>query len=267
MADFDIFNETYQATSGVQITDVPEDDLFGSNNTANTESINTFSNDQSTDPSWLENDNLNNTTTTTTTTTTMTSEMQLFDDGELTNTHNSYLANDFSPTTDDTHTDNTAAFQSDETSSYDMFSPPIPTTSSMSTNMFSTGITSQENLSALEAFNRRRQQEIAEKDVEENSKIQALREQAKQDVERWYNNRKIKMQENRQTIDRAEDDLRTVASQKSDKSQCDWAKLIRFLELNSGTQLSKAKRDLSRMKTCIINAKRDNDKRQTATGV
>ncbi|CAF5136058.1 unnamed protein product [Rotaria magnacalcarata] len=68
-------------------------------------------------------------------------------------------------------------------------------------------------------------------------------------------------------IDHAEDELRTVASQKSDKNQCDWAKLIRFLELNPGTQLSKAKRDLSRMKTSIINAKRDNDKRQTATGV
>ncbi|CAF1241543.1 unnamed protein product [Rotaria magnacalcarata] len=261
MDDFDIFNQPSQGTSGVQITQVPEDDLFGSENTTNTESLNTFSNDQSTDPSWLVDDNLNNTITTTS------SEMQSFDDGVLTNAHNSYLANSFSPITDDTHTDNTPAFQSDETSSYDMFSPPIPATPSMSINMFTTGTTSQENLSALEAFNRRRQQEIAEKDVEENSKIQELREQAKQDIERWYNNRKMKMKENRQMIDHAEDELRTVASQKSDKNQCDWAKLIRFLELNPGTQLSKAKRDLSRMKTSIINAKRDNDKRQTATGV
>ena len=64
------------------------------------------------------------------------------------------------------------------------------------------------------------------------------------------------MNEKRQQMKSEEDTLRTWSLEKSDKGQCDWAKLIRLLEFGPGTQLSKSKRDLTRMKAAIINAKR-----------
>ncbi|CAF0856377.1 unnamed protein product [Rotaria sordida] len=172
-----------------------------------------------------------------------------------------------SPTNDDLYNDTTTLQSEETTSSYDMFSQPVPTPTPIDTNTFTTGISSQEKLSALEAFNNRRQREIAEKDVEEKQKIEALRQQAKGDLERWYRERKSHMEQNRLTMKNAEDALRTTSLEKSDKNSCDWSKVLRFVELSQGTQLSKGKRDLTRMKTIILNAKRDNDKRISANGV
>jgi hypothetical protein len=135
-----------------------------------------------------------------------------------------------------------------------MFSNPV----SASTNdNYQTSST--ETLSPLQAYNVRRQQEIAEKDVEENRKIEELRQQAKQDLQRWYQDRATRMEQQLQTIKHEEDVLRTKALEKSDKDTCDWAKIVRFLEFNPGSQLSKGKRDLNRMKASILHARRDKD--------
>jgi hypothetical protein len=136
-----------------------------------------------------------------------------------------------------------------------MFSNPA---SSNQTNQFSSyEKSSTENLSPLQAFNIRRQQEIADKDVVENRKIEELRQQAKQDLERWYQDRQKNMEQKRQVIKHDEEVLRTVSLEKSDKNTCDWAKVVRFLEFSQGTQLSKGKRDLNRMKASMLHAQRD----------
>lgn len=122
---------------------------------------------------------------------------------------------------------------------------------------------SSESLSPLQAFNQRRQEEIAVKDAEENRRKDELRQQAKRDLERWYQDRKMTMERKRETIQQEEDALRTNALQKSDKESCDWAKVIRFLEFSPGSQLSKSKRDITRMKSCIIHAKRDKDTKKS----
>jgi hypothetical protein len=124
-----------------------------------------------------------------------------------------------------------------------------------------------EKLSLLQAFNERRQQEIAEKDVEENRKIEELRQQAKKDLERWYKERERQMEQKRQTMKHDEDDLRTESLAKSSKEVCDWGKVIRLLDFSQGSQLTKTKRDISRMRSCIITSKRINDAKQLANGV
>lgn len=143
----------------------------------------------------------------------------------------------------------------------------MPATPIASGSIFTTGITSEENLSVLEAFNKRRQQEINEKGEEERQKIEALRQQGKRELDRWYQDRKTFMEQNRRVINNAEDELRTKALEKSDKDNCDWPKVIRFLEFSTGTQLSKAKRDLTRMKTSMLNARNDKVKQKAANGV
>ena len=122
---------------------------------------------------------------------------------------------------------------------------------------------SSETPSPLQAFNQRRQEEISAKDTEENRQKDELRQQAKRDLERWYQDRKMTMERKRETMKQEEDALRTTALQKSDKESCDWAKVIRFLDLSPGSQLSKSKRDVTRMKSCIVHAKRDKDSKKS----
>jgi hypothetical protein len=148
-----------------------------------------------------------------------------------------------------------------------MFSNSIPSSSSSSPTPNTYQLNSTENASPLEAFNKRRKQEIAEMDVIEKQKIEELRKQGKQDLERWYEDRRIRMEQKRQTIKQDEGITVTQALEKSDKNSCDWAKVIRFIDFSQGTQLTKHKRDLNRMRAVIIQAKRDKDGRRTENGV
>jgi hypothetical protein len=113
---------------------------------------------------------------------------------------------------------------------------------------------------------KKREKEIAEKDAEENRKIMALREQAKTDLENWYNERQRQMEQKFQTIKRAESDLNKKALEKSTKQSCDWSKVIRLIDFTDGKQSTKSKRDLTRMKECIFNAKRIVEKEKFANG-
>ena len=105
----------------------------------------------------------------------------------------------------------------------------------------------------LELFNRRYEEELAVKDAEEERRKDQLRQQAKDDLQRWYDERQIHMEQRRDRM-KNEDDLHLQkASKQSDKRLCDWDKVMRLVEF------SKSKRDLNRMKTSIINAKQDRD--------
>ena len=151
-------------------------------------------------------------------------------------------------------------FVQEDSSSSDIFSNSVPSAAAANTNQLNlTEISSTENLSSLQIFNSRRQEEIAKKDVEEKQKIEELRQKAKDDIERWYQDRRMRMEQKRQTMKRDEDYLRLKALEKSDKDSCDWAKVIRLLEFSQGSQLSKSRRDLNRMKSSMINAKRHKD--------
>lgn len=125
---------------------------------------------------------------------------------------------------------------------------------------------SSNNLSALEAFNQRRQQEIAELDANEKQKIDELRQQGKKDLERWYEERRRQMEQKRQSMQQEQDTSLNEALKKSDKQSCDWAKVIRFLDFSQGTQLTKQKRDLNRMRAVIIQAKHDRDNLTSQNG-
>ncbi len=123
-----------------------------------------------------------------------------------------------------------------------------------------------EELSPLTAINKRREEEIAAKDAEENRRIEILRQQAKTDLENWHHERQRQLEQKLQTI-RNEDDLyRKFSSEKSSKEFCDWSKVIRLLDLTDGRQLTTSKRDLTRMKECMLNAKRFNEKKKLANG-
>ena len=119
----------------------------------------------------------------------------------------------------------------------------------------------------MQAFQARRQQEIAEKDAEEKLKIDEIRQQAKADLERWYKERQMQLERNRQTMKQDEDALRTSALEKSDRGSCDWSKIVCLLDFSPGTQMSKGKRDVTRMKSCLMQAKRDRETKKPANGV
>lgn len=125
----------------------------------------------------------------------------------------------------------------------------------------------KDNLSALHALNARRQQEIAEMEVVEKQKIEELRQQAKKDLEHWYEERRIQMEQKRRTMKQEEQDSFTQALEKSDKQSCDWAKVIRLLDFSQGTQITKQKRDINRMRAVIVQVKRDRDGSKSENGV
>jgi hypothetical protein len=148
-----------------------------------------------------------------------------------------------------------------------MFSNAVSSASINTNQASSIGTYSTEDSSPLQAFNVRRQQEIAEKDAEERRKIEDLRQQAKRDLERWYQDRNLHMEHKRQAIKNEEDVFRTKALEQSDKNSCDWSKVVRLLEFSQASQFSKGKRDLNRMKTSILQATRDKVKRTSENGV
>lgn len=137
---------------------------------------------------------------------------------------------------------------------------------SLSSNSMPKFSSSSNNLSALEEFNQRRQQEIAEFDVLEKQKIEELRQQGKRDLERWYEDRRLQMEQKRQAMKNEQDSSLNEALKKSDKQSCDWGKVIRFLDFSQGTQLTKQKRDLNRMRAVIVQAKRDRDNLTSQNG-
>ena len=138
--------------------------------------------------------------------------------------------------------------------------------SAKSANESSYNMFSNEETSPLHAINKKREEEIAAKDAEEKRKIDELRQQAKTDLERWYKDRQSQMEQKRQTMKNDENDLRSKSLEKSTKELCDWSKVIRLLEFTDGTQLSKSKRDVTRMKSCMLTAKRANDNKKLANG-
>jgi len=282
MDGFDEFNQTTQETETLdeQNTNHQEVDLFGSEYTDNTTtvaSINPFSNEQQhqQDLSWDIDDDLANTTTT--------SQTNIFDDNTLdnlssapqttlfdddiftsqsnTNEFDSYPTTNLPPTTNELLYDDSTRRSSENNLSSNMFSHSA--SSSPNINQ----LNSTEDLSPSQAFHIRRQQEIAEMDVIEKQKIEELRQQGKKDLERWYEDRRIRMEQKLQSIRKEEDVTVTQALEKSDKNTCDWAKIIRLIDFSQGTQITKQKRDLNRMRAVIIQAKRDKDDRKSENGV
>lgn len=125
---------------------------------------------------------------------------------------------------------------------------------------------SNEEYSPLYAINKKREEEIAAKDVEENRKIEELRQQAKKDLENWYKDRERKTEQKIEAMKNEEHDFYSKLSETSSKESCDWSKVIRLLDFTDGKQLTISKRDLTRMKTCMFNAKRFSEKKNLANG-
>ncbi|CAF0900553.1 unnamed protein product [Rotaria sordida] len=150
------------------------------------------------------------------------------------------------PTAEDILSDNSIDQQSEHQSSWNMFSNEV--------------------VLPIQILNKKREEEIATKDAEEKRKIDELRQQAKNDLEHWYNERNKQMEQKRQTMKTEENTLRQYALEKSTKVSCDWSKVISLLDFTDGKQYSKSKRDLTRMKSCMFNAKRISDSKKLENG-
>ncbi|UJR15070.1 hypothetical protein I4U23_002040 [Adineta vaga] len=251
MDDFDVFSSQPPATSG--------NDLFDTENTNTTTEI------QKEDSSWIIENNPD---------TTSSIQPDIFGENNVTST-DIFQSNDTMNTTTSFSSpstelnDNMFDIQETQKETPSMMENTLSNTSTSqrtedqsSMNMFVT-----ETVSPLQAITKKREEEIAAKDVEERRKIDELRQQAKSDLERWYKDRQQQMEQHRQTMKSDEDDLRTKALEKSTKDSCDWTKVMRLLELNDGTQLSKSKRDLTRMKSCMLTARRAAENKKLANGV
>ncbi|CAF0928418.1 unnamed protein product [Didymodactylos carnosus] len=105
------------------------------------------------------------------------------------------------------------------------------------------------------SFDQKRQLEIAEKDAEEQRKTNELKQQAKQDLNQWYNERQKRLEEKRKQMKNDEEILRTKAQEKSVKQTCNWDKVLQYIDFSPTSGLTKSKRDLSRMKTILLNVK------------
>ncbi|CAF1183461.1 unnamed protein product [Rotaria sp. Silwood1] len=92
---------------------------------------------------------------------------------------------------------------------------------------------------------KKREQELATKDAEENQKINELRKQGQNDLEHWYNERHKQIEQKRQIIKIEENNL-----------------LINLLDFTDEKQYSKSKQDLTRMKSCIFTGKRISDSKK-----
>ena len=126
---------------------------------------------------------------------------------------------------------------------------------------------SVENLVPLHALEIRRQEEIAAKDVEERRQLDELRQQAKKDLEQWYTERQRQVEQSKRVAQQEEEALRGKALKKSSKGSCDWSEVIKLLDLSSSQSVNTSKRDMSRMKSAIINAKLFNETKPATNGV
>ncbi len=125
----------------------------------------------------------------------------------------------------------------------------------------------EESISPLQAILKKREEEIAAKDAEENRKIEALRQQAKTDLENWYNERRRQLEQKHQRTKSAEENFQSKNADDSSKESCDWSKVLRLLDFTDEKQTKKSSRDLTRMKACLFNAKRHSDKKKLANGL
>ncbi|UJR31613.1 hypothetical protein I4U23_019096 [Adineta vaga] len=260
MDDFDLLNQPVQVET---VADDQEDDLFGSGTVNNsTEPTNTSTNNQQDDFSWqIENvgDNVTDTKTSqsnalnddTLNQSTSTSETTSFNDDVFANQANTNQLDSYSPATDDSFSNEQTTQQSGQNTNQSNY----------------TGISFTETSSPLHEYNTRRQQEIAEKDVEEKRKNDELRKQAQADLDRWYQERKTHMEQKRQAMKNEEEVFRTKALEKSDNKSCDWSKVVRLLDFSQGSQLTKGKRDLNQMKSTLLQATRQKIKRASENGI
>ncbi|CAF1523494.1 unnamed protein product [Rotaria magnacalcarata] len=200
-----------------------ENDLFQLTNTDD------IKNNQNEDPSHLIENNFNNTASFS------------FDDeiDAPSSLVNQPPLNSISPQVEEIFTNETTSQKPEDQPSYNMFS--------------------NEDLSPMQILNKKREQEIAAKDAEEIQKIEELRQQARQQLDLWYSERHKQMEQKRRTMKTEENRLYKEALETSAKESCDWSKIIRLADFNDGKQLSQSKRDITRMKTCIFNAKRVSD--------
>ncbi|CAF1566329.1 unnamed protein product [Rotaria sp. Silwood1] len=88
-----------------------------------------------------------------------------------------------------------------------------------------------------------------------------------QQSEYWYNERHKQIEQKQQIIKIEENNLRTFGLEKSTKTSCDWSKVINLLDFTDEKQYSKSKQDLTRMKSCIFNAKRISDSKKLENGI
>jgi len=261
--EFDVFNRTKVTdTSDEENINTPEENLFESeynDNTTVIASTNLLSNQQQqSDHSWNSTSQTNIFDDNTLDNFTSTQQTISYDDDDLStkNEFDSYSPINLPPTADE-------ILYSDS-----IKRPSVTNPVRSSTNINQIEISSTENLSPLQEYTKRRQQEIAEMEIIEKQKIEELRQQGKKDLEHWYEERRIAMEQKRQTIKRDEGVRITQSLVKSDKNTCDWSKVIRLLEFSQGTQITKQKRDLNRMRTImIVQAKRDKDNRVSEDGV
>ena len=114
---------------------------------------------------------------------------------------------------------------------------------------------------------KKREEEIAVKDAEEAQKISILRDQAKTDLENWHRERVRQLEHKHSNLQSTQDHIeKNSPSETSSKPICDWSKVMRLIDLTDGKQMSKSKRDLTRMKECIFNAKRTAEKKELSNG-
>ena len=113
---------------------------------------------------------------------------------------------------------------------------------------------------------KKREEEIAAKDAEESRKVAILREQAKADLENWHNERQRQMEQKFRQNKQEDNDSNKKLLEKSSKQSCDWSKVVRLIDFTDGKQLTRSKRDVTRMKESIFNAKRISDKEKLANG-
>ncbi|CAF1325627.1 unnamed protein product [Adineta ricciae] len=244
MDEFDLLNQPVQ--QGEETTNTQNDGLFGSENTDT---------DQQEALSWQIETNV---------TDTISSQSNAFSDdtlNQLTSTSQTASFND-ETFTNQANTNQLDSFSNVDPSSktYDFLSndrtEPQSGTSSLQAQSSYSGVSFTETPSPIDEFNARRQQQLAEKDAAEKRKIDELRNQAKTDLDRWYRERQMHMEQKLQSMKDEEEAFRTKALQKSDNSSCDWAKVVRLLEFSQGAQVTKNKRDVNRMKSIILQATR-----------
>lgn len=120
--------------------------------------------------------------------------------------------------------------------------------------------------SPLQVFERKRQEEIAAKDAVEKTKIEELRKQAKADLENWENERRRQIEHKKKTMREEDTNLRAIDAGQSSAESCDWSKVIRLVDFTDGKQSSKSKRDLTRMKACILTARRISESKKLSNG-
>jgi len=75
------------------------------------------------------------------------------------------------------------------------------------------------------------------------------------------------MEQRRQMLNTNEHDLHMKSLENNSKILCNWSEVIHLINITDGKQSTKSKRDLTRMKACIFNAQRINEKKKLSNGI